>query len=633
MILYMLGAESENQLKEYEDVYIREYDHADMLQVFKEDILKYLESVSHVVVDEKAVIQDTWEAAAELLQTMRHVPILLIIRDEAVTETYIHRETYDVLNGAHKDIQDMVRDWLMDQVSALTHTWIAIAGLTAGCGVTSTALHLAAYIRQQEQDVSVTERADVFSVLADTYQWDELAKNSYQWNGILYNHNLIDEEAAYTIFDLGVWKDNLKIWEQCQIKIFVVDAKPYRMMQLQETIERLREMPGKIILAFTFVPESERQAIEESYTSDKVRVWFVPLEPDLFRTSEDYQELVQGYVEPVSKETESRKIIKWSTLKLRLEQKTKSKLLIGGCVLVSILAGMGISGLLQRQRELQMTEIAVQSIQRMDLASGTKIRLMMLQEADTETEVILAADGKENDTTTETGIADEFAEASALDQTEETDPEARERRDIGATEETKYSGTTESRTRSSTEAVTSHDTRQTPDITEVSAQLLTEATTAKSVLPVTEAPRNIAEETTEKTVQPTTEASTVKAVQPTTEASTAKAIQPTTEVADAEIATSTTETVLVPSLRGYQGQIYTGAQVAAIMNKFAGQPVAMHLITRSQEGWYNYTVSSGVFSSAASVNAGIAEIDEQCSFLSQVIRENGEDVGLEFIQQ
>lgn len=90
---------------------------------------------------------------------------------------------------------------------------------------------------------------------------------------------------------------------------------------------------------------------------------------------------------------------------------------------------------------------------------------------------------------------------------------------------------------------------------------------------------------------------------------------------------------LTPSLKGYQGQIYTGSQVVSIMNKFAGQLVAVHLITRSLDGWYNYSIGGGGLVAVSAVSSGTALVDPQCSFLCQVMQVNGEDLGVEFVQQ
>lgn len=137
----------------------------------------------------------------------------------------------------------------------------------------------------------------------------------------------------------------------------------------------------------------------------------------------------------------------------------------------------------------------------------------------------------------------------------------------------------------------------------------------------------------------TTEAITTE-VRSTEKTTSEQVVENTQKAATQETTEATTETTTAaipipmrPSLRGYQGQIYTGSEVIAIMSQYAGQEIAMHLQTRSSDGWYNYSITGSGLAVAAAVSSGTALIDPEVSFLCQVLNIGGEDLGLEFVQQ
>ncbi|MBQ8148815.1 MAG: hypothetical protein IJ040_08530 [Lachnospiraceae bacterium] len=545
MILYFVNQEHETDLEELqEDIHVRVLQNQDMQQLFRQE-LQHLTMVSHIIVEAEAINRSTWKEAAASLRAMKRIPLLLIVDDEQMTDSFLREENYDVMNRSHKDIQEMLQDWLrgvQDEDMNLNHTWIAVAGLTPGAGATALSMHLATYIHRQQLEVSVTERADIFRMLAYHYGWEELAAGSYQWGGIIYNHNQIDESSPYTIFDLGTMtQKSHAIWKQCQIKILVVDGKPYRLQGLSEQLQQLRSYPGEIILAFTFVPDAEKPALKKKYSSDKVRVWFVPMQSDLFIASDEYQDLVQGYVVPVPVEKKIRKVVPFQIPKIQ-----KGKIMIGSVILLSLCIGFGMATTLHQRKDNQYLEVAVESIPRMSFSGTSRIRLMLAEEqAATATEMVV-------------------------------DP--------------------------TTEAVTEAVTEATTEV--ASTESIQESTTGIKHL-----------EESNSTEAPV-------AMPPATEEPTTEATQSSGVIAP-----------LMPSVSGYQGQIYTGSQVISIMNKFGGQPVAIHLITRSSDGWYNYSTSGSGLVAAPAVSSGTALVDPQCSFLCQVIYVNGEGVGLEFVQQ
>lgn len=547
MILYLTDAEHIEELATLrEEIHVKQIGNPDMQVLFQQE-LKHLSTVTHLIVEEVAIRNDTWEAAAASMRVMRNIPVLLIVENEGMTDTFIRKENYDVINRCRRDIQEIVRAWIQqaDDMESLNHTWIAVAGLANGAGTTALSMHLAAHIRKQNQEVSVTERGDVFRCLAMHYGWDELAEDSYQWGGVIYNHNQIDENSPYTVFDLGIADERCyTIWKQCQIKILVVDGKPYRIQGLGARLKQLREFPGEIILAFTFVPDEEKPILKKKYSSDKVRVWFVPVQPDLFITSEAYQDLVQGYVVPVPEAKKKRKIVPFRVPQLP-KKISKNKIMAGSIILISVIFGFALATTLEQKQKDNYLEVAVESFPRMNFSGTTRIRLMLAKEqAATATDIIV-------------------------------EPQ------------------TEAATEATTETPASESTERIPN-TENGLKHLEDYVGTQA--PVTEPPATEAPDTEEQQ-------------------------------------TSGVIASLTPSLSGYHGQIYTGSQVISIMNKFAGQQVAIHLMTRSSEGWYNYSVSGNGLIAAASVSSCTSQIDTQCSFLCQVIYVNGEGVGLEFIQQ
>lgn len=449
-----------------------------------------------------------------------------------------------VLNRAHKDIKDELLRWL-DQKEELPHTWIAVSGLTPSVGTTAFAMHIAAYITSQRQQVTVTELGDVYPVLADAYGWDELEEGVWNWGGTNYSHLSIDEACPYTVFDLGVINNKVyKLWSQCEIKILLADGKPYRLTKLGEKLKELRSFQGRIYLVFNYVPEAEKPVLRKRYNSDNVTVWFAPWQPDLFEVSGEYQDLLQGYLDPLPEE--KKKVIPF---RKRLER-GKKKIVAGGIVLLALVTGYTIRQMAYQRQEERQVIVVSEPIPQMGFSSTTKLRLLMLEEEQ--------ATATEQVTTTEAVASETTEEMQAA-----TEQIAQE----------KTSGKNGSKTATGTPGSMRESGGQSTTAVEVSTAATTEATTAAP--PVVNLP-------------------------------------------------------MTPSLQGYNGQIYTGDQVIMLMNKYAGQRVAMHLITRSGEGWYNYYTD---WSSAAPVSTGTAQIDPQCSFLCQVLYANGESVGLEFVQQ
>lgn len=543
MILY-ISDEAHKSLLDWldQDIQVRVLREPDMQIKFRKE-LPYMATVSHVIVEGSGIDRSTWDAAVELLTAVKQIPILLLTEEEEITDTWQKHERYTVLNRAHKDIKDELLRWL-DQKEELSHTWIAVSGLTPSVGTTAFAMHIAAYITSQRQQVTVTELGDVYPVLADAYGWDELEEGVWNWGGTNYSHLSIDEACPYTVFDLGVINNKVyKLWSQCEIKILLADGKPYRLTKLGEKLKELRSFQGRIYLVFNYVPEAEKPVLRKRYNSDNVTVWFAPWQPDLFEISGEYQDLLQGYLDPLPEE---KKVIPF---RKRLER-GKKKIVAGGIVLLALVAGYTIRQMAyQRQEERQMVVVS-EPIPQMGFSSTTKLRLLMLEEEQ--------ATATEQVTTTEAVASETTEEMQAA-----TEQIAQE----------KTSGKNGSKTATGTPGGVRESGGQSTTAVEVSTAATTEATTAAPpvvILPMT------------------------------------------------------------PSLQGYNGQIYTGDQVLMLMNKYAGQRVAMHLITRSGEGWYNYYTD---WSSAAPVSTGIAQIDPQCSFLCQVLYANGESVGLEFVQQ
>ncbi len=580
MILYLSDEEHEEELNGLNaDIHIMIFQHQDMTQIFRKE-LQHMGAVTHIIIEEQAVDRKTWDTAAEAFRLSQSVPLLLLVDEPETPETFIRGENYDILNRSHRDISELLYTWIQnvqtDSVdgdrntssnmdAAFNQVWIAAAGLTTGAGTTALAMHLAAYIHKQNQEVAVTERADAFARLAEVYEWNELAEGSYQWGGIIYNHNQIDENIPYTVFDLALMNSRChEIWKKCQIKILVVDGKPYHMQDLTQQLNTLKDYPGSIILAFTFVPEAERAALRNQYASEQVKVWFVPFEPDLFTFSDDYQELVEGYVKPLPKEEKKRIVIPFHLPKAALlkpksrQRQLTQKQKIVGLFLCMLLGAFGF-GMAVTHKQNDNIQVAVDSVSRMDFTGITRIRMLLVSEQAAGTEMLQG-----EDTGTSETAENEIAEANPDEQNGAWE---------NGTENT--AGTGDGKTQTGKETRTATEAPATED-----AEEATEETTAES----TQAPQTVPAAVTQ-------------------------------------------------SLGGYHGQIYTGSDVVTIMNQMSGQLVAIHLVTRSSDGWYNYSVSESGFAAAASVSAGISMIDTQCSFLCQVIQVNGEDAGLAFVQQ
>lgn len=131
----------------------------------------------------------------------------------------------------------------------------------------------------------------------------------------------------------------------------------------------------------------------------------------------------------------------------------------------------------------------------------------------------------------------------------------------------------------------------------------------------------------------TTKNSTTEYVKTTTTTKAPTTATPTTQAPQTTATTEAKKVVVSSSvsLSGYNGQIYSGENVIYILNKFAGQRVAFKVTTRDSSCWYNYEVSGNDLVAATSVSS--ANVDSSCSYYATVINLNGEDVGIEFLQQ
>lgn len=530
MILFITTKEHEQDLEYLEDLQIRTIpEMQDMQQVFCKE-LRFLMTVSHIIVDENAVDMKTWESAVQMLQEAKTLPLLLLIKDQSVSNTYIKKDGYEILNQAHQDIRHMVIAWIENQQESLRKTWIAVAGLDHNAGTTAMAMHLSAYIAGCDQDVAYTEysTASVLQIVADTYRLESI-EGGWQKGKIHFYHNQIDEEAGYTVFDLGIIENRiLPVWQRCPVKVLVADGKPYRLLKLHEQLKRLSDYPGRIYLVFNFVAEDDQVRLREQYENENIRVWFAPFHPELITYRKEYRDLLKDYVADPKPEKEKRKG--------HLDIKK-----LGGII------GSSFLGIL----------ITVLSV-----AAGIKLCRSVVTLRMKPEETIVCEIEYPLSMQPTVSLQDRMPTLEKSTDTEE----------MMDTEIT-------------TEAIT----------TEVRS---TEKTTSEQVV----------ENTQKAATQETTEATT-------------------------ETTTAAIPIPMRPSLRGYQGQIYTGSEVIAIMSQYAGQEIAMHLQTRSSDGWYNYSITGSGLAVAATVSSGTALIDPEVSFLCQVLNIGGEDLGLEFVQQ
>lgn len=115
MILYLHGADSVIDLSDINDLYEREYEHCDMLRVFKSEMQHY-RLVTHIIIDSEAVDSGTWEAAAELLYMVRPVPVLFLTENPLMADIYQKRQHYDVLDRTHENVHKNIVKWLHNEL-------------------------------------------------------------------------------------------------------------------------------------------------------------------------------------------------------------------------------------------------------------------------------------------------------------------------------------------------------------------------------------------------------------------------------------------------------------------------------------------------------------------------------------
>jgi hypothetical protein len=116
MVLYLHGEDSDSHLLNLDNVYEREYNHCDMLQAFKSEMPHY-RLVTKIIIDSEAMDASTWDAAAELLYTMKPVPILLVTHDSSTAEYYQKKQYYDVLNQVDQNTSEDIIKWMQGKLA------------------------------------------------------------------------------------------------------------------------------------------------------------------------------------------------------------------------------------------------------------------------------------------------------------------------------------------------------------------------------------------------------------------------------------------------------------------------------------------------------------------------------------
>lgn len=116
MILYLYAREGSLNLANIGNVYQKEYNQQDMLQVFKMEMQNY-KLVTRIIVDENAFVSSSWESAASLMKELWSIPILILIDAPEKEQLYDKLEFYDTLNlRMSKDPIGDIKKWLANEL-------------------------------------------------------------------------------------------------------------------------------------------------------------------------------------------------------------------------------------------------------------------------------------------------------------------------------------------------------------------------------------------------------------------------------------------------------------------------------------------------------------------------------------
>ena len=596
------------------------------LQTYVQEKMENLNLFSHLFIEE-AVIEEDSEETEEIIMNLKEIYkdlSIVIYSKESEFETE-EKDGYIRINDEF--IQDKEKmNHLLNVIKNPEESAVLNIGILAGeprAGATTLAINLANYIKGFHPDVCYLERknrgkeeSSDLSDIATHCNFSRVKEGRYLYQNLCY---LIEdtEDFGTKVKDYGSFQETafLELLKD-DIRIIVSGAKPYELCFLDSFLAYVAEHDeeGDFYVLFKSVPEAERITIRERYLEERFKIGFIEYTPDFFevRNKTLFFRILHKYFdipsepeeplpEPQSVEPKEKKVWKFPLINK------------AGIAAIALL-GTGTLALA-------------------GITAGNLIKATQPKKQTAELEI---------------GFVTEFMQDSFKDAGGRAPPEP----DFGmvgqalnypveqlaeAKKEERVRLLKEQLSSLSKHSINTNSTAMTQWILELSEEdssgtdsNIPEGTVAQTVpaetKPVVSQPAEPkpAESNTEVTAPEEPKPEEPKPAEP----------KPAEPNPDASAGTSNPGKVDVSigiSLSGYHGQVYAGDNTAYLFRKFSGQKVALKLTTSKGSSWYNYAVSGNSLVQATSVSN--APVDVSCSYFVQKIQINGEDVGLEFIQQ
>lgn len=343
--------------------------------------LKSMANVEAVMID-RWQLPDTDQEFSDAIQMLIGIgfeaELLVIINDAEVEETIQLMEGYTILNQAHRDITEELTLFISGEKlkEEVKNIWIGVASAKSGAGSTTLAMQLAMLLASVEPNTCYIE-ADGSGQLEQTAQWYDMQpmEGGYQYRGVSFVTNAMNEDMLYNVIDFGQLSGRkLKMFNACQVKVLVADAKPCGLRNLENTLRLKDEIEGRLDICLNFAgdDEEEREKILNKVASFSgyCRLHMNKLNPDFFSVTENLpvlKLLVCGIIElPEPKEktvqrlpAEIKEIGKVSFDKIARYKKPLA--VVGVACIILVLLVTGVHGVTAKYREADAEEAGAHS--------------------------------------------------------------------------------------------------------------------------------------------------------------------------------------------------------------------------------------------------------------------------------
>lgn len=176
---------------------------------------------------------------------------------------------------------------------------IAVVGVGANVGTTTSAVHLALTLDGMGAKVSYTEANDSGHLKTFASHYDfELKDNFYSRKGIeFYPNKQFPSDYHFTIFDFGALSASIiPILNAFDIRIVCTGSKPYELQEYQSALKLIQGVYLNSLLLSA--PDSERLTIKSLYEKPYNKIHFSGYAPNFFDYSANeniFKEILKDY--------------------------------------------------------------------------------------------------------------------------------------------------------------------------------------------------------------------------------------------------------------------------------------------------------------------------------------------------